>query len=157
MHLLSLCRRGRAGFALTPEGEQLYAAGFVRALAEGQAKAGAPHTALATLAEAMGRVEASGERHWEAEILRLRGEVALELGDSAAGGQSLQNAIAVARRQEGRSWELRATVSLCRLWQRQGRIDEARQTLERIYGWFTEGFDTPDLMEARELLTQLSR
>ncbi|MFB0534291.1 MAG: hypothetical protein ACETWR_04845 [Anaerolineae bacterium] len=61
------------------------------------------------------------------------------------------------RCQNAKSWELRATVSLCRLWQQQGRMDEARQMLAEIYGWFTEGFDTPDLQEARALLEELSR
>jgi predicted ATPase len=64
-------------------------------------------------------------------------------------------AIQVARRQEARSWELRATVSLARLWQSQGKTKEAYQMLAEIYGWFTEGFDTPDLVEARELLESL--
>jgi predicted ATPase len=68
-----------------------------------------------------------------------------------------QHAIEVARRQQAKSWELRATVSLCRLWQEQRRMDEARQMLAEIYGWFTEGFDTPDLQEAKALLEELSR
>jgi predicted ATPase len=59
--------------------------------------------------------------------------------------------------QECKSWELRATVSLCRLWQEQGKLEEARQLLAEIYGWFTEGFDTPDLQEAKALLEELSR
>jgi predicted ATPase len=66
-----------------------------------------------------------------------------------------QHAVEVARRQSARSWELRATVSLCRLWQAQGRADEARQMLAEIYGWFTEGFDTPDLQGAKALLKEL--
>ena len=64
-------------------------------------------------------------------------------------------AIEVARQQNAKSWELRAATSLARLWQQQGRTDEARGTLGEIYGWFTEGFDTPDLMEARALLEEM--
>jgi predicted ATPase len=61
----------------------------------------------------------------------------------------------VARRQEAKSWELRASIGLARLWQKQGRIEEAREMLGEVYGWFTEGFDTPDLVEARTLLEEL--
>ena len=76
-------------------------------------------------------------------------------GDEAKAEASFCRAIQVARRQQARSWELRATVSLCRLWRQQGRVDEARQMLSEVYGWFTEGFDTPDLQEARTLLSAL--
>jgi predicted ATPase len=86
----------------------------------------------------------------------LRGELLQQRGDDVEAEASFDRAIDVARRQQARSWELRATVSLCRLWQRQGKREEARQRLERIYGWFTEGFDTPDLIEARTLLADLS-
>ena len=67
-----------------------------------------------------------------------------------------RQALKIARRQNAKSWELRATMSLCRLWQVQGRKDEARQVLAEIYGWFTEGFDTADLTEAKALLKALS-
>ena len=67
-----------------------------------------------------------------------------------------QQAIEVARRQQARSWELRATTNLARLWRKQGQVDEARQMLAEIYNWFTEGFDTADLVEARTLLEELS-
>ena len=78
-------------------------------------------------------------------------------GDDAEAEASFHKAVEVARRQQAKSWELRATVSLCRLWRKQGRVDEARQMLAEIYNWFTEGFDTPDLQEARTLLEKLSR
>jgi predicted ATPase len=78
-------------------------------------------------------------------------------GDEAEAEASLHKAIAVARRQQAKSWELRATTSLARLWREQGRTDEARQMLAEIYGWFTEDFDTPDLREAKALLEELSR
>jgi predicted ATPase len=102
-------------------------------------------------------VEQTDERHWEVELYRLKGELLLMQGDDAEVEASLQKAIEVARCQSAKSWELRATVSLCRLWQEQGRMDEARQMLAEIYGWFTEGFDTPDLQEAKALLEELSR
>jgi predicted ATPase len=70
--------------------------------------------------------------------------------------QNYWQAIEVARQQQARSWELRATLSLCRLWQEQGKQEEARQWLAEIYGWFTEGFDTSDLKEAKALLEELS-
>jgi predicted ATPase len=78
-------------------------------------------------------------------------------GHEAEAEARLHKAIEVARRQSAKSWELRATVSLCRLWQGQGRTDEARHALAEIHGWFTEGFDTPDLKEAKALLEELSR
>jgi predicted ATPase len=102
-------------------------------------------------------VEETDERHWEAELYRLKGELLLTQGDKTEAEASFHKAIEVARRQQAKSWELRATVSLCRLWRKQGRVDEARQTLAEIYGWFTEGFDTPDLQEAKALLEGLSR
>ncbi|MFQ5873722.1 MAG: protein-tyrosine phosphatase family protein [Dehalococcoidia bacterium] len=97
-------------------------------------------------------MEQTDERHWEAELYRLRVELLLMQGDDAKAEASFHKAVEVARRQRAKSWELRATVSLCRLWQQQGKREEARQMLAEIYGWFTEGFDTPDLMEAKALL-----
>ena len=130
--------------------------GTLCALAEAQAKAGNPQEGLATLAEALDLIEKTGERCWEAELHRSRGELLLIQGNEADAEASLQHAIEIARRQQARSWELRATTSLARLWQAQGRMDEARQTLSEIFGWFTEGFDTADLREAKALLEQLS-
>jgi predicted ATPase len=86
----------------------------------------------------------------------VRGESLLAQSDRAGAEASFLKAIDVACRQSAKSWELRATVSLSRLWEQQGRKEEARQVLEEIYGWFTEGFDTPDLIEARTLLEELS-
>jgi len=133
-----------------------YLSGALRSLAEAQAKAGQPEEGLANLAEALALVEETDERHWEAEIHRLKGELLLMQGDDAEAEASFHRAIEVARRQSARSWELRATTSLARLWQEQGRTDEARQMLAEVYGWFTEGFDTPDLKEAQALLEELS-
>jgi predicted ATPase len=112
---------------------------------------------LVNLAEALALVEETDERHWEAEIHRLKGELLLMQGDDAEAEASFHRAIEGARRQSAKSWELRAATSLARLWGRQGRTDEARQALAEIYGWFTEGFDTPDLKEAEVLLAQLEQ
>jgi GNAT superfamily N-acetyltransferase len=109
------------------------------------------------LAEALAQVKETDERYYEAELRRLKGELLLMQGDEAEAEESLHRAVEVARRQQAKSWELRATMGLCRLWQQQGRMDEARQMLAEIYGWFTEGFDTLDLKEARALLEELSR
>jgi predicted ATPase len=148
----------REGMAFVQSaGARCYLPGTLCSLAEAQAKAGHPEEGLTTLAEALALVEQTDERHWEAELYRLRAELLLMQGDEDEAEASFQEAIEVARRQQAKSWELRATTSLARLWQKQGRVDEARQMLAEIYGWFTEGFDTPDLKEAKALLEELSR
>jgi class 3 adenylate cyclase/predicted ATPase len=118
------------------------------------------HTAdgLQALAEAHTLVEQQEERWWEAEISRLRGVVLLKhpVIQQEEAEACFQQALAVARRQQARSLELRAAMSLGRLWQRQGKRGEARELLAPIYGWFTEGFDTADLQEARALLDELA-
>jgi DNA-binding SARP family transcriptional activator/predicted ATPase len=130
---------------------------FLAWLAEAYGKAEQTEEGLSVLAEALAQVEETDERCYEAELHRLKGELLLMQGDKTEAEASFHQAIEVARRQCAKSWELRATVSLCRLWQQQGRMDEARQMLAEIYGWFTEGFDTPDLQEAKALLEELSR
>jgi DNA-binding SARP family transcriptional activator/predicted ATPase len=125
-------------------------------LAEAQARAGQPEEGLDTLDQALALVEETDEGYWEVELYRLRADLLLIQGDEAAAEASFHKAIEVARRQSAKSWELRATTSLARLWQAQGRQEEARQVLTEIYGWFTEGFDTPDLREAKALLEELS-
>ncbi len=110
------------------------------------------------LQEALTLVGETGERFWEAELYRLKGEFLLVRSrDSQAQAEaSFRQAVEKARHQEAKSLELRALVSLSRLWQRQGKREEARRMLADIYGWFTEGFDTADLHEARVLLDELS-
>jgi tetratricopeptide (TPR) repeat protein len=135
---------------------RLYSTGFRSALALGQAKAGRPEEGLATLEKTLAQVEETDERYWEAEIHRLRAEFLLLLGDETEAETSLEKAIAIARRQSGKSLELRATVDLARLWVKQGRTVKAWQLLEPITSWFTEGFDTPDLQEAKALLAEIS-
>jgi class 3 adenylate cyclase/predicted ATPase len=107
---------------------------------------------------AIERVEARSERVWEAELRRILGEAALAGSnpDEAGALASFEKAIQVARLQEAKSWELRATTSLARLLDRQGKRDEARAMLAEIYNWFTEGFDTADLKEAKALLDDLN-
>jgi predicted ATPase len=129
---------------------------FLAWLAEAYGQAGQAADGLSVLDEALAQVDETDERYYEAELRRLKGDLLLMQGDEAEAEASLQHAIEVARRQSARSWELRATTSLARLWQQQGKRGEARQILAEIYGWFTEGFDTPDLQEARALLDELA-
>ena len=113
---------------------------------------------LQALAEAHTLVEQHEERWWEAEISRLRGVLLLRqtVTPQAEAETWLQRALDVARRQEAKSLELRAAMSLARLWQQQGKRAEARELLAPVYGWFTEGFDTTDLQEAKALLEELA-
>jgi predicted ATPase len=119
---------------------------------------GQPAAGLKVLDEALAMVAQSAAQWWEAELYRLRGELLLQCAGAHRGeaNASFQRALAIARRQQAKSLELRAAMSLSRLWQRQGRRGEAGELLAPIYDWFTEGFDTADLQEARELLDELS-
>ena len=119
---------------------------------------GCTEDGLQTLAEAHTLVEQHEERWWEAEIYRLRGILLLRQGETSQAEAEawLRRALDVARRQEAKSLELRAAMSLSRLWQQQGKQAEARALLSPIYGWFTEGFDTVDLQEAKALLDALA-
>jgi choline dehydrogenase-like flavoprotein len=100
-------------------------------------------------------LENTGERLFEAELYRLRGQLSIDLGKTSEAETALLRALAVACGQQARMWELRAAVSLARLHRDQGRRSKARNILAPVFGWFTEGFDTPDLKEARALLTAL--
>jgi predicted ATPase len=113
--------------------------------------------ALPLLAEALARVERTGERWFEAELHRLRGDVLRRLCDDqlAAAEVSFLKSREIARTQQAKAWELRAAISLAQLWRDQGKRGEARDLLAPIYGWFTEGFDTLDLKEAKALLNEL--
>jgi tetratricopeptide (TPR) repeat protein len=138
------------------KGLRCYMAGIIGSLAEAQAKTGHPEEGLTTLDEALALVEETDERLWEAELYRLRGELLLMQGDDVEAEISLKKAIGIARQQKAKSWELRASTSLARLWQKQGKVDETGQMLGEIYGWFSEGFDTPDLREAKALLEEFA-
>jgi predicted ATPase len=131
---------------------------FLALLAEAHGKEGQAEEGLTVLAEALTVVDKTGERWWQAELHRLNGELLLAVpsGSHATAEACIQQACDVARRQGARSLELRAAVSLSRLWQRQGKQDEARELLGEIYDWFTEGFDTADLKEAKALLEELA-
>jgi predicted ATPase len=157
---MAAMREGMAGFR--SRGAGVHLSGTRCCIAEAQAVSGHIEDALATLDDAIALVAEKGECHWEAELCRVRGELLLlqsaerDAQTDLDAESSFRQAIEVARRQHAKSWELRATVSLCRLWQRQGKRAEAQQTLAELYGWFTEGFGDPDLQEARALLEELS-
>jgi predicted ATPase len=118
---------------------------------------GHPEDGLQVLAEAYSLVEQHEERWWEAEVCRLRGVLLLrQPGTPPAEAETwLQRALDVARHQEAKSLELRAAMSLSRLWQQQGKRQEAHDLLAAVYAWFTEGFDTADLQDAKALLEAL--
>jgi predicted ATPase/class 3 adenylate cyclase len=125
-------------------------------LAEACAMLGQPFEGLNHLAEAAQIIETTDERHVEAELHRLRGNLLNATGDRSAAEQSYYQALAIAKRQSAKTWELLTAMSLARLWCDQGKRSEARDLLAPIYGWFTEGLDTPVLKEAKLLLEQLS-
>jgi predicted ATPase len=125
-------------------------------LAETYGKAGQVEHGLSVLAEALALMEKTGERLYEAESYRTKGEL-LRMQDHETEAEAcFQKEIEVAQGQEARSWELRAAMSLRRLWQKQEKREEAHKLLSDIYDWFTEGFDTADLKDARVLLEELS-
>jgi predicted ATPase len=125
-------------------------------LAEGLARHGDRAAALAALREGLDTADATGEHMWDAELHRLTGTVLVAENKLDEGQTSLQQAIHIARARQAKSLELRAARDLARLWGDQGRHAEARDLLAPIYGWFTEGFDTPDLKEAKALLDELA-
>jgi adenylate cyclase len=130
---------------------------FLALLAEGYGAAGRPEKGLDLLAEGLVEVDKSSDPKWKAEIHRLSGDFLLMDGrDEAEAERNFLMAAEVARQQSAKSFELRATMSLCRLLRRQGKEKEARKLLANIYNWFTEGFETPDLIEAKELMDELS-
>jgi predicted ATPase len=143
-------------------------------LAEAYWKVGQIEKGLATVTEALAVVDKTGERFYEAELYRLKGELTLQQFQVSSSKFQVQEsprsevrspeseaeacflkAIEITRRQQAKSWELRAVMSLARLWQQQDKKTEARQMLAEIYNWFTEGFDTADLQEAKALLDSL--
>jgi tetratricopeptide (TPR) repeat protein len=124
-------------------------------LAASYAHVGRLEVGLRMLNEAIETVATTNERFFEAELHRLRGELLLELGNRREGEGELQRGLAIARRQQARLWELRAAVSLAGLCRDRGHRAEARGFLAPVYGWFTEGFDTPDLKKAKALLDEL--
>jgi len=139
-------------------GAVLFRPFYLRYLADAYLKAGQPAEGLVVVDEALAQVRKTAERLPEAELWRLKGELAQRTGleGLAEAEDCFHKANAVARSQEAKLWELRATTSLARLLDKQGRRDEARKILAEIYNWFTEGFDTADLRDAKALLDELS-
>jgi len=110
---------------------------------------------LTLLNDALQIVERTGERWFSAELNRHKGQLLLREGQTEAAEELYRKALSIAEEQEAKLWELRAAVSLAQLRRNQGRRAEARDLLAPVYGWFTEGFDTPDLKEAKALLDEL--
>ena len=127
-------------------------------LASAHAQLGQFDDARHCIGEAMTMLETSGERWCEAEVNRIAGEIALMSGEPEAARAEayFERALAVSRKQQARSWELRAAMSMARLWRDQGKRKQALELLAPIYGWFTEGFETRDLKDAKTLLDALS-
>ena len=143
-------------------GTQEWMAHYLAMLAESHAMVGQSDQALAALVEALGICDGEMELWYEAEIHRLKGELALQAaakrldpGAQPEAEASFRKALEIAREQSAKSWELRAATSLARLWQQQGKQAEAHHLLSEIYNWFSEGFDTKDLQEAKSLLEEL--
>ena len=145
--------------ALRATGTEMFRPYLLCLLAEACMQAGSLDDGLSALTEALDAADKHEEREHEAEIHRLKGQLLLRRDQSNAGEaqRSFQRAIEIARKQSAKSWELRATTSLARLLDKHGNRDDARAMLAEIYGWFTEGFDTADLKDAKSLLDQLSR
>jgi predicted ATPase len=129
---------------------------FLSLLADAYRQAGRTAAALARLDEALDATNAHQERWFEAEIHRLRGELLRDRGDRAAAATCFRTAIDIARHQNAKLWELRSSVSLAKMLRDQGKRTAARDLLALVYDWFTEGFDTPDLIEAKALLDTLN-
>ena len=147
-----------SGFtAFRLRGSTLFTPLYLSYLARAYAELGQLDDAWRCIQEAMTAVEATKERLYEAEINRIAGELSLKTPqpDAAKAEAYFERALAIAREQQAKSWELRAAISMARLWRDQGKRDEARDLLAPVYGWFTEGFDTLDLKEAKALLDEL--
>jgi predicted ATPase len=129
----------------------------LNSLADGQRAAGQHAEALSTVETGLAVAAATGQHFLDAGLLHLKGELLLatEPASTAEPEALFRHALDIARAQEAKSFELRAATSLARLWQRQGKRAEARALLAPVYAWFTEGFDTGDLVEAKALLEEL--
>jgi predicted ATPase len=149
-------QRGLAAWRAT--GAKVFRPYGLALLAEASAKLARHEAALTLLAEALGMTNETEERRWDAELYRLKGELlrARATEQDTEAETCFRQALDIARHQQAKSWELRAVTSLSRLLHQQGKKEEARQMLAEIYGWFTEGFDTADLRQARVLLEELS-
>jgi predicted ATPase len=139
-------------------GSTLWVPFYVASLASAYSENGQFSDAIRSVQEATTILQTTGERWCEAEIKRVAGEIALKSPgrDAAKAEGYFERALTVARQQQAKSWELRAAISLARLWRSQGKVQQARELLAPVYGWFTEGFDTRDLKEAKALLEELA-
>ncbi len=139
-------------------GASTWGTAWLSHLAFAYAALGKPDDAWRCIGDAMTAVERNKEGWYEAEINRIAGEIALKSPnrDAAKAEAYFERALAVARQQQAKSWELRAAVSLAHLWRDQGKVQQARDLLAPVYGWFTEGFDTRDLKDAKALLVELA-
>ena len=138
-------------------GSRTFAPSALSSLSIAYANLGQFDEAWRCINAAMSMMETTKERWFEADVTRIAGEVALKSSepDVAKAEEYFHRALAIARQQQAKSWELRAAMSLARLWRDQGKPQQARELLAQVYGWFTEGFDTRDLKEAKALLNEL--
>ena len=150
---LSLLHSGSSAHRAT--GTELWAPYHIALVARACEIAGQTEESLTLLDDALQIVERTSERLLEAELYRHKGRVLLQQGHSEAAEELYRKALSIAREQEAKLWELRAAASLARLRRDQARHAEARDLLAPVYDWFTEGFDTPDLKEAKALLDEL--
>jgi predicted ATPase len=150
---ISLLRSGSAAYRAT--GAETWTPHFHALLASACETAGQMEEAVTLLDDALQIVETTGERWFAAELFRQKGRLLLRQGHSETAEELYRKALSIAQQQEAKLWELRAAVSLARLRRDQGRHAEARDLLAPVYRWFTEGFDTPDLKEAKALLDDL--
>jgi predicted ATPase len=143
--------------AIRSTGTTLFIPSDLSLLAMAHAEIGQFDDAWRCIGEAMTTMGTTKERWFEAEVHRIAGEIAFKSPqpDAAKAETHFERALAVARAQQAKSWELRAAMSMARLWRDQGKRIEARDLLAPVYGWFTEGFDTLDLKEAKALLDKL--
>ena len=144
--------------SLRSTGAILYEPLHLMHLAMAYAELGQLDDARRCIDDAIEKVERSKEKWCEAEVHRVTGEITLKspAPDTEKAEKYFEHSLSVARAQQTKSWELRAAMSMVRLWRDQGKRDEARELLAPVYGWFTEGFDTRDLKEAEALLTELA-
>jgi predicted ATPase len=151
---MSLLCGGSTAYSAT--GAKAWTSYHIALVAGACAIAGQVEEGVTRLDDALQIVERTGERWFAAELNRHKGQLLLRQGHTEAAEELYRKALRIAVEQEAKLWELRAAVSLARLRRDQGRRAEARDLLAPVYGWFTEGFDTPDLKEAKALLSQLS-
>ena len=151
---LSLVRRGSEAFSAT--GARMLVPYHMALLAMASEIAGQIDEAMEALNDALQMVERTGERWLVAELCRRKGQLLVRQGQAAAAEELYRKSLSVAEEQGAKLWKLRAATSLARLWGEQRRRAEARDLLAPVYGWFTEGFDTADLKEAKALLDELA-